>query len=1170
MQSKRISTTGKLTFVVLIVFASFSLWFLRYVTADEQTAAVSEMNQLLKEADNIEWQYLDDGSKLESNWTSIEYNDSSWKTGLAPLGYGRDNNGLNTVIEYGDDSGQKHITTYFRKEFQLNNTEEISKLTASLVRDDGAIVYLNGEEVYRTNLPDGEISFDTLASNPVNDERDVHSFEIDPSLLSEGNNVLAVEVHQVNQTSSDIFFSLSLEASSIPTADNQGLLAEYYTNTGDGNFDKADWKATTIESNIDFSNLDPILQDRVGRADDASIDFTGQIMPEYTEDYTFYMIGDNGFRVWIDDQLVIDHWENDWDNEQTSEPVRLEAGKKYDIRIEYFEDYGGSNLYLRWSSDSVDKQIVPESAFYLPSNYSGPMNGKVLENGTEINLDFLTDITNLSAEIHTHFAVKADGEEITVKDVQINEGMLQLILDTPVEPDQPVSVEYDGKGNLTNANEETMNAFGFSPENLSEYVDYSPISIALSFYGDAKTQRSFAWYTNHEHPENAPENVLDSIVEIVPAGENFDSDNVLRFTGETQVLDLKITNAQNGTFASHKVLAKGLEPGTAYQYRLGSEGNWSEIGEFKTEAENEKEYEFLYMTDSQGANSQDYDVWADTLRQGLSAFPDSKFLLMSGDMVDAGALEYQWLDFFAKPQDLLIDLPLMAAVGNHEGPYNDNYYYHFNYPNDSINNPLPPGSVYSYDYGDAHFMVVNTMDMGWDDRQRESFKQQIEWLKREAAQTDKKWKIVAFHKAIYSVGGHAQDGDILELREMLYPVIDELGIDVVMQGHDHSFMRSYQMYNDKPLKDQETNENGAVINPDGTMYIVNNSAGTKYYDIDQNVDKYYAAKYEQPRTPIFSGVTMTENSLTIDSFKSGETSPFDSYTIVRNDPLPEPVENLSAVKNGDGNIILSWDMPEEVHEEDPIRGFRIYEKEGRLKKNWSVYIPVEDDQTSYQYAVDIADDSENYEFVVKAVDERDNSEGVTISTESIQVAAPTEPIVDDGYNRFGWTNVAGFDQPSDYEFTVDNGETWETVTANPQPVGDRNIPESHVQVRVKANDEMERPAGLALVSPEAFTKNSITKTYQVDGSISRNDKLVVNVSVEKQAEYDKDAYVVFQLMKENRPVLINAIPLQQDETELSQYFDVQGDEYKVKVFVFDQFNGDKNLPKLLGEPLELK
>lgn len=1138
--------------------------------ADEQAAAVNEINQLLEAADNVEWNYLDDGSQLEANWTSIEYDDSTWNKGVAPLGYGRDDNGLNTVIEYGDDSGQKHITTYFRKDFQLDSTEEISKLTANLVRDDGAVVYLNGEEVYRTNLPDSEIAFDTLASNAVNDERDSHSFEIDPSLLSEGKNVLAVEVHQVNQTSSDKFFSLSLAASSISTADNQGLLAEYYTNSGDGNFDKVDWKGTTIESNFDFNNLDPILQEQVGRADDASIDFTGQIMPEYTEDYTFYMTGDNGFRVWIDDQLMIDHWENDWDNEQTSDSIRLEAGKKYDIIVEYFEDYGGSNLYLRWSSDSVDKEIVPESAFYLPSNYSGPMNGKVLENGTEVNLDFLTDLTNLSAEINTHFTVKADGEEITVNDVQLNEGTLQLTLDGPVEPDQPVSVEYDGKGSLANAEEETVNAFGFSPENLSEYVDYSPISIALSFYGDPKTQRSFAWYTNHEDPENAPENVLDSIVEVVQAGESFDSDNVLRFTGESQVLDLKITNAQNGMFASHKVLAEDLEPNTAYQYRLGSEGNWSEIGEFKTEAEDEKEYEFLYMTDSQGANSNDYQVWSDTLAQGLNKFPDSKFLAMAGDQVDAGALEYQWLDFFGKPQDLLMNLPIMGAIGNHEGPYNNNFYHHFNYPNDAIKNPLPKGSIYSFDYGDAHFMVLNTMDMGWDDRQRDSFEQQIEWLKKEVAQTNKKWKVVMMHKAIYSVGGHSKDGDVLELRKKMFPIFDELGIDVVLQGHDHSFMRSYQMYNDEPLKEQEIDENGNVINPNGTMYIVNNAVGTKYYDIDQNVDKYYAAKYEQPRTPIFSGVTMTENSLTIDSFKSEETKPFDSYTIVRNDSLPEPVENLSAVKNGDENIVLSWDMPEQVNEEDPIRGFRIYEKEGRLKKNWSAYIPVEDDQTSYQHTVDIADDSDNYEFVVKAVDKRDNSEGVTISTESIQLAAPTEPMVDDGYNTFGWTNVAGFDEPSDYEFTVDNGETWETVSANPQPVGDRDIPKSHVQVRVKADDETERPAGLAIVSPEAYTQNSINKTFNIDGSISHDDKLVVDVTVDKQAQYDEDAYVIFQLMEGNRPVLINAIPLQQDSVELSQYFDVQGDNYKVKVFVFDQFNGDKNLPKLLGEPLELK
>lgn len=126
-------------------------------------------------------------------------------------------------------------------------------------------------------------------------------------------------------------------------------------------------------------------------------------------------------------------------------------------------------------------------------------------------------------------------------------------------------------------------------------------------------------------------------------------------------------------------------------------------------------------------------------------------------------------------------------------------------------------------------------------------------VEKEVAETDRKWKVVAFHKAIYSLGNHAVDKDITTMRSMLFPVFDELGIDVVLQGHDHTFMRSYQMYNDKPVANVKKDQNGNALNPDGTLYMINNSAGTKYYDLQNGVDRYYAAVYEQPYVPIFRG-----------------------------------------------------------------------------------------------------------------------------------------------------------------------------------------------------------------------------------------------------------------------------------------------------------------------------
>lgn len=1183
-----------MTLCGIIVFSIHSLQPLLYAVAEpsdangSQLPSVTAASQETMSSDaamtvtgdvydvitsSSDWQYLDDGSDQGTSWRTVSYDDSSWNTGTAPFGYGGGELPITTSISYGGDSGNKHVTTYFRKDFEIDDVNEIKQLSGVLYRDDGAVVYLNGVEVYRSNLPSGEIINTTFATGAVNNERDAYRFDIDPTLLQNGVNVIAAEVHQVNLTSSDTFFNMELTSSTDEPIQNQGLLAQAYTNSGAWPFNSLELKSTVIDRSINFSTLDPVLQERIGREDDGNITWTGQIEPDYTEDYTFYMIGDNGFKLWVNNQLIIDHWVNDWDVEQTSPPISLKAGEKYDLRIEYFEDFGGSNLYLRWSSASVSKQIVPETALYLPE---GPMQGTLGASGQHIELEMFSELADLPLALHEHLSVMADKQVIAVSSAELigeSPAKLQLELEEPIESGVRVTVSYDGKASLETVDGTKIKAFDFDVFNVSERVDYSPISIAMSFYGSPKTNRSFAWYTNYEHPDNAPANAVDSIVEVVRADQDFNSTEKLRFVGDpddTQILNLRITDSTNGSFISHKVLVEGLEPGTDYKYRVGSDGNWSDIGTFTTEAEDEKDYEFLYMTDSQGANSSDYQVWANTLGQGVEKYPESQFLVMTGDMVDAGALEYQWLDYFAKPQDLLMDLPLMAAVGNHEGPYNDNYYYHFYYPNDQIEDPLPPGSVYSFDYGDAHFMVMNTMDMGWDDRQRESFKQQIDWLEREVAQTDKKWKVVAFHKAIYSVGGHATDDEIKELRDMLYPVFDELGIDVVLQGHDHSYMRSHQMYNDEPILDYKTDGNGNPLNPDGTMYIVNNSAGTKYYDVKEDLDKYYAAYYEQPRTPIYSGVRMTEDSFTIESYRSDEDVPFDTYTIVRDDDRPEAVQGLVATNDEAGRIVLNWSKPVEEDAEDAVRGFRIYEVDGKLGYNWSMYVPVVEGLVDYQYIVENIDTHLAYSFAVKAVDKRDNSMAVTVDFEPDVIAAPTAPVLHDGYNTFGWTPVPAYEELTDYEYSIDSGESWQPVDANPQFVGDADYATGAVMIRVRADEDSGRPAGLPLVSTEPFTKNSIHDTYIITATLNREDQLVAEITVDREEAYSGEAYLVVELLDQETPLLINAIPIRQDELTLTQYFNVTGSDHRVKVYVFDAFDSKLELPLHLAQPIVLE
>ena len=162
------------------------------------------------------WRYLDDGSDKGISWRLPEFDDSFWEEGVAELGYGDGREGAEgTIISYGDSGSSKHITTYFRKKFRVSAAEELLGVKLALRKDDGAVVYLNGVEVWRVGMPEGEINYDTLATAGVGGaEETVFNLKenISLELFKEGENTLAVEVHQVATTSSDISFDLELVA----------------------------------------------------------------------------------------------------------------------------------------------------------------------------------------------------------------------------------------------------------------------------------------------------------------------------------------------------------------------------------------------------------------------------------------------------------------------------------------------------------------------------------------------------------------------------------------------------------------------------------------------------------------------------------------------------------------------------------------------------------------------------------------------------------------------------------------------------------------------------------------------------------------------------------------------------------------------------------------------
>lgn len=280
-------------------------------------------------------------------------------------------------------------------------------------------------------------------------------------------------------------FSASLafaaEEDQLSGGGNNGLKAEYYITSGRDKFDFKELKMTTVDVNIDYPNLKPVLKAFTGQDEYNTVRWTGKIAAPATDDYTFYLLGDNGFRLWIDGELAIDHWVDDWDKEQRSAPIRMEAGRKYEFKLEYFQNFGGAHLSLKWSAANLQKEIVPPGAFVLPDGFvnHGPAASRIVEDGVHAELRFAGGLNPVPADAARHFTVVAGLRNHTPTSVSLkpdDPSVLTLQWDIPVyKKDNVVMITYDGNGGITRQDGERLGTF-IAPkvENGSQFMIESP------------------------------------------------------------------------------------------------------------------------------------------------------------------------------------------------------------------------------------------------------------------------------------------------------------------------------------------------------------------------------------------------------------------------------------------------------------------------------------------------------------------------------------------------------------------------------------------------------------------------------------------------------------------------------------------------------------------------
>lgn len=324
-------------------------------------------------------------------------------------------------------------------------------------------------------------------------------------------------------------------------------------------------------------------------------------------------------------------------------------------------------------------------------------------------------------------------------------------------------------------------------------------------------------------------------------------------------------------YYSNKAVVKGLEAGERYIYRIGGPDEWSQAYQLNIN-DISKGYELLFLSDVQigtGTIPTDRFGWQDTLDKALRLYPNVSFIANTGDFVDAATKENEYDAYFAPEQ--LMSYPTASAVGNHDIAVN--YKNHFNEPNPSALGASDANSDYYFIYGNVLYMVLNTSNINHNEH--------VQFMKETVAalsDQDFDWKVVMFHQSIYASGKQSTSEDVSLRRESFVPVFDELGIDIVLMGHDHCYARTKQMKNFEPVEQISYDDDGAAVNPEGILYLtISSASGSKYYDLQEEYE--YLAFRSQFYVPTFSHLSFTEDTFTMTAYRTDTMEVFDTYAI---------------------------------------------------------------------------------------------------------------------------------------------------------------------------------------------------------------------------------------------------------------------------------------------------
>lgn len=393
-----------------------------------------------------------------------------------------------------------------------------------------------------------------------------------------------------------------------------------------------------------------------------------------------------------------------------------------------------------------------------------------------------------------------------------------------------------------------------SAVSLGRVVEAAAQHITLTWASDPQTTQTITWQTDSANRAKLVQYALAVETKSFPH-------NAQQMIGEVEEL---ATNM--GKMNVHSVTLTGLKPGTSYIYRVGEEGDWSELHTFTTASTHISKFKFLVFGDSQSIR---YDVWRATIHQAYQANPDAAFFTNIGDLVDVGQDYTQWQAWFAAARGVVDRIPVMPVTGNHESYTPERRFSmpllftaQFKLP---LNGPEGlKGQVYSFDYGDVHFSMLDSQE-GEERRFVPAMLDlQKTWLENDLRATNKKWKVVCFHRPPYN---NKANGANENIREAFVPILDKYHADVVFTGHDHVYAHTYPLHG------------GVVVDSaaQGTIYVATGRSGTKTYRDVATIgsNEFF---YNPLNEPNYLTVEVMGDSLTVKAFTQSSVL-IDEWTI---------------------------------------------------------------------------------------------------------------------------------------------------------------------------------------------------------------------------------------------------------------------------------------------------